>query len=424
MSATEAARELASPDSRRRPAAARPTVAARSCSSRAARSRSPRPPAGGTHRVPDPQPAPMPQLEQPTTPETWWESFQRAERARAGRLRSLWQMTPEQRVAAMRRGDLTYEQLAAWSARHPEQVPDCPRRVRMDRRQAPGGLRMTASLGTRRRASSTRPLHRAIPACPPLHRLDRRPRQPARGAPGRSRRPAATGDHPGRDRLDARSNVAGHARARTSAQASGRRLAAVPDLPRRARAQHDDRLPRDRRRPAATGARRARRRQLPEPTAAPRGCARSSSARWSVLARLPDEHGPWRQARPGGTRIVRIEPASMTTTAPDRAAADASARQLPADARRPGARRAAARDPLRAPPPRHGPPVHRRPQRARRRAAHPRLAVRTDVYVGVCLRNRRAGGRDAIDRSHLAFVEIDAAGRGRPAARLPASAHA
>jgi hypothetical protein len=37
-----------------------------------------------------------------------------------------------------------------------------------------------------------------------------------------------------------------------------------------------------------------------------------------------------------------------------------------------------------------------------------RLAVRTDVYVGVCLRSRRAGGRDAIDRAHLAFVEIDA----------------
>lgn len=36
-----------------------------------------------------------------------------------------------------------------------------------------------------------------------------------------------------------------------------------------------------------------------------------------------------------------------------------------------------------------------------------RLAERTDVYVGVCLRTRRGGGRDAIDRSHLAFVEID-----------------
>ena len=37
-----------------------------------------------------------------------------------------------------------------------------------------------------------------------------------------------------------------------------------------------------------------------------------------------------------------------------------------------------------------------------------RLAVRTDVYVGVCLRSRRSGGRNAIDNSHLAFVEIDA----------------
>ena len=37
-----------------------------------------------------------------------------------------------------------------------------------------------------------------------------------------------------------------------------------------------------------------------------------------------------------------------------------------------------------------------------------RLAARTDVYVGAALRARAAGGRDAIDRSHLAFVEIDA----------------
>ena len=27
------------------------------------------------------------------------------------------------------------------------------------------------------------------------------------------------------------------------------------------------------------------------------------------LEQLPDQHGPWRQARPGGTRTVRIEPA-------------------------------------------------------------------------------------------------------------------
>ena len=27
------------------------------------------------------------------------------------------------------------------------------------------------------------------------------------------------------------------------------------------------------------------------------------------LPRLPDEHGPWRHARPGGQRSVRLEPA-------------------------------------------------------------------------------------------------------------------
>jgi hypothetical protein len=36
-----------------------------------------------------------------------------------------------------------------------------------------------------------------------------------------------------------------------------------------------------------------------------------------------------------------------------------------------------------------------------------RFALRTDVYVGVALRTRAAGGRDAVDRAHLAFVEID-----------------
>lgn len=36
-----------------------------------------------------------------------------------------------------------------------------------------------------------------------------------------------------------------------------------------------------------------------------------------------------------------------------------------------------------------------------------RLATRTDVYIGVLLRRRRGGGRDACEHSHLAFVEID-----------------
>jgi CHC2 zinc finger/RepB DNA-primase from phage plasmid len=39
-----------------------------------------------------------------------------------------------------------------------------------------------------------------------------------------------------------------------------------------------------------------------------------------------------------------------------------------------------------------------------------RLSARTDVYVGVALRGRRSGGREAIERSHLAFVEIDTPG--------------
>ena len=54
---------------------------------------------------------------------SFWDELMRLERARQGRLRSLWQMSVEQRIAAMRRGQLTYEQLAAWSARYPEQIP-------------------------------------------------------------------------------------------------------------------------------------------------------------------------------------------------------------------------------------------------------------------------------------------------------------
>jgi hypothetical protein len=44
-------------------------------------------------------------------------------RARDARLRALWEMTPSQRVAAMRRGELTLEQCSAWAARFPDQMP-------------------------------------------------------------------------------------------------------------------------------------------------------------------------------------------------------------------------------------------------------------------------------------------------------------
>jgi hypothetical protein len=63
----------------------------------------------------------MPQQLQPAA--TFTEQLARLERARRGRLRSLWQMNVAERIAAMRRGELTYEQLAAWGARHPDQVP-------------------------------------------------------------------------------------------------------------------------------------------------------------------------------------------------------------------------------------------------------------------------------------------------------------
>lgn len=42
---------------------------------------------------------------------------------RQARLRSLWQLAPSERVAAMRRGELTLEQCAPWAARYPEQMP-------------------------------------------------------------------------------------------------------------------------------------------------------------------------------------------------------------------------------------------------------------------------------------------------------------
>jgi len=73
-------------------------------------------PTEGANRAPDPQGA-------AAVPTTFDEQLVAAERARHARLRRVWQMSPAQRVAAMRRGELTVEQLAAWSARHPEQLP-------------------------------------------------------------------------------------------------------------------------------------------------------------------------------------------------------------------------------------------------------------------------------------------------------------
>ena len=38
-------------------------------------------------------------------------------------LRQLWAMSPSQRVAAMRRGELNMRQCCAWAGRHADQVP-------------------------------------------------------------------------------------------------------------------------------------------------------------------------------------------------------------------------------------------------------------------------------------------------------------
>lgn len=120
MSATASDRGLAAPDSRRLSGSARPQGAP---PTPLAGSRSPTPvqPAGATHRVPDPPTTAMPSRTPPS--ESFTEQLARLERERRGRLRSLWQMNVAERIAAMRRGDLTVEQLAAWTARHPDQVP-------------------------------------------------------------------------------------------------------------------------------------------------------------------------------------------------------------------------------------------------------------------------------------------------------------
>ena len=117
MSATKPTRAVASPDARQRERGG-------------ARSRRHAPALGSPpHETLDSQrtaglrAAPRPEPDERTRPETWWEWFQQRERARAERLRPLWELTPPERVAAMRRGELTYEQLDAWGARHPEQVP-------------------------------------------------------------------------------------------------------------------------------------------------------------------------------------------------------------------------------------------------------------------------------------------------------------
>ena len=67
-------------------------------------------------------------------------------------------MTPNERIAAMRRGDLTIEQCCAWAARYPNQVPLINGEFEFIAALHAGGLRMTrptSARSTPRSASSS-----------------------------------------------------------------------------------------------------------------------------------------------------------------------------------------------------------------------------------------------------------------------------
>jgi hypothetical protein len=55
--------------------------------------------------------------------ETFTELLTRMSVEREARLEALWRMTPNERIAAMRRGSLSMEQCCAWAGRFPQQVP-------------------------------------------------------------------------------------------------------------------------------------------------------------------------------------------------------------------------------------------------------------------------------------------------------------
>ena len=168
MSATKAGRGLASPDSRRRPRAKRSKPPRVPLFDRDARS-APGSPAGGTHRVTDPQlvTMPKPEFDRDTPPEPWG-ALQRAQRARPGD-RSLWQNRASASRDAPRRSDLRAAR--RWSAGI-RQVHGA-RRVRRIRSQC-ANYRPDAHTSVQR-GRVPRPLHRALQARAPLHGLDHRP---------------------------------------------------------------------------------------------------------------------------------------------------------------------------------------------------------------------------------------------------------
>lgn len=56
-------------------------------------------------------------------PDAMIEQLKAQDAARARQIDALWEMTPQERIAAMYRNELTTTQLLAWAARHPEEVP-------------------------------------------------------------------------------------------------------------------------------------------------------------------------------------------------------------------------------------------------------------------------------------------------------------
>lgn len=91
-------------------------------------------------------------------------------------LRLLWSMTPAQRVAAMRRGELRLEQCFAWAARHPHEVPTIDGALEF----LAGGSLERANLAS---APSASPAGDSVPGMPALDgiTLTRRvPRAPRR----------------------------------------------------------------------------------------------------------------------------------------------------------------------------------------------------------------------------------------------------
>ena len=58
-----------------------------------------------------------------TDPTAAFEADLEREERRQTALDALWRMSPDERVAAMRRGELSLDQLCAWSRRRPHEVP-------------------------------------------------------------------------------------------------------------------------------------------------------------------------------------------------------------------------------------------------------------------------------------------------------------